>query len=368
MMALLRREHVIDTQPFGGKSRPPTELHELVRFISDNASGMRIMTLKDRADMLAFTDSQPNERPLFDGLLGSEYTVDEKGEREKLGALPPIRDLVDVWKDASTCEQGGHSEAEWNCAVHRPLLHAALRWCSVNNGHRQGPHDRQGNVELKVCNVTTAQIVPAHLPSLAHRSESKRVDFCIYLQAQTRQDKDAIAEAAGLASHSGINHTDYTPLLDYPISVSVETKHTGEDWKEALHQMSIWLAAHWNRLDSLVPSLGDRKGDGVTDGSDSAVPAAGDDGRIFPAFLPGIIIQGHDWFFVAASRGPMRQNGDREIIVWSKMNIGTTDNLRGIVQIIATVQKLAQWSALSYWPWFQQAVLAPVGKDRVVDE
>lgn len=81
--------------------------------------------------------------------------------------------------------------------------------------------------------------------------------------------------------HLGIN---YTPLLYEPTGFSIETKCVGEDWAEASHQISVWLAAYWKRRDGLLRGSAGRSAE-LSDVS----------------FLPGIIIQGHDWFFIAAT-------------------------------------------------------------------
>ena len=161
----------------------------------------------------------------------------------------------------------------------------------------------------------------------------KRVDFCLYMQPCSRADADAISRVVRTAPHAGINHTDYVPLLGCPISLSIETKRTGEDWKEALYQMSIWLVAHQKRLDSLSTPLSS------------------------PTFLPGIIIQGYEWYFVAATRGCAREEGGWETVIWNKIHIGSTDQLGGIIQIVTVIQRLAHWSALTYWLWFKEAAL-----------
>lgn len=46
-------------------------------------------------------------------------------------------------------------------------------------------------------------------------------------------------------------------------------------------------------------------------------------------------------------------NGECEtVIIWSKTPMGSTDGIQGIFQIVAVLQRLAAWSAQSYWPFF----------------
>lgn len=99
--------------------------------------------------------------------------------------------------------------------------------------------------------------------------------------------------------------------------------------------MSTWIAGHWRRLRELVQQSGAEELE----------------------FLPGIIIQGHDWMFIAATQGRILDGNERETIIWSKILIGSTYEIQGICQIIAVLQRLATWSAQTHWPWFQRTVL-----------
>lgn len=85
--------------------------------------------------------------PLFDELPDTPHLVDLTGNREKLGKLPDIDTILNIWKEAQDCELGGHPEASWNCAVHYPLLHAALRLANVNQP------DVQKQVQIKAFNM-----------------------------------------------------------------------------------------------------------------------------------------------------------------------------------------------------------------------
>lgn len=64
--------------------------------------------------------------------------------------------------------------------------------------------------------------------------------------------------------------------------MSIETKLTGRDWDSAKIQMSIWVTAQLNKLELLVAQDG---------GGLPGLP-----------FLPLIVIQGHEWYFLAATR------------------------------------------------------------------
>jgi hypothetical protein len=174
----------------------------------------------------------------------------------------------------------------------------------------------------------------------------KRVDFCLYAEPRDREATEAAIRAAydGTA-FAGINHTNHITLLDQPITVSIETKLTNESWSVALNQMGVWLSAHWMRIDHLVSSM-------------PAAPTTAPSARRPPlAFMPGIIIQGHTWHFVAATQGVQLADGGRKPpTIWTDLTIGSTSGLQGIICIFRTLQRLARWSALTYWPWFWEVV------------
>lgn len=110
------------------------------------------------------------------------------------------------------------------------------------------------------------------------------VDFAIYLQRDEPMMKAMRALAAREPNDAfSVNQTWHTPLLSRPIGVTIETKRTGDGWDAALLQSGTWVAAQLARLEQLVGRL---------EGDLDSIP-----------FLPIIVIQGHDWHLLAASRG-----------------------------------------------------------------
>lgn len=179
---------------------------------------------------------------------------------------------------------------------------------------------------------TTAQIIESYSPYQETKPEKRadRVDFCFYLQPKFQLTKGALSSAAQRSVHGSINHTDYITLLNRPISLSIKT-----DRKAGLEHMSVWLSAHWERLDELGAS------------KERLLEAIMDDQVMF---LPGIIVQGHAWALVAATQGALLRNRG-ETVIWTEIPIGSTEGLQGICQIITVLQRLAVWSADTYWPW-----------------
>ncbi|KAK2051481.1 hypothetical protein LY76DRAFT_621151 [Colletotrichum caudatum] len=105
---------------------------------------------------------------------------------------------------------------------------------------------------------------------------SRKVDFCVCIRPDALSSIaiQAIRDQDVLASVS-INHTDYPPLQARPIALSIETKIHGEGLSNAEAQLVTWHAAQWRLLDRLVSRTEPK--------------------MQLPEFLPGIIIQGHDW-------------------------------------------------------------------------
>lgn len=162
----------------------------------------------------------------------------------------------------------------------------------------------------------------------------------IDLQSIIRDARDQLPEGV-------INHTNYFPLRERPIALSIETKTTGEGWDDAALQIGIWQAAHWNLLDNF------RYDEVYEEPSEepSEEESQGPSPPNFPTFLPGIIIQGHDWNLVLATRE------DRKTKIWTKICIGSTNHVTGIYQIICAIQVLRQWAIETYWPALKHSLL-----------
>ncbi|KAI8710914.1 hypothetical protein NCS52_01520100 [Fusarium sp. LHS14.1] len=128
------------------------------------------------------------------------------------------------------------------------------------------------------------------------------------------------------AVENSINHTAFDPLRSFPICLSVETKKYGGDLKKADLQLCSWQAAQWTMLAS-------QAGDAI-----SRLP-----------FLPGIIVQGHEWKFVATTR----RNEETEL--WASASFGSTMTSLGVLQIMTGLNRLRRWSIEVFWPWYKQA-------------
>jgi hypothetical protein len=128
------------------------------------------------------------------------------------------------------------------------------------------------------------------------QGEAKVIDFAIYVKPGALELEAMRAMAARQPPDvtPSVNHTWHDPLLTRPISVSVETKRTGEGWDTAMMQSGVWVAAHLTKLQQMVAAVADDDdddGDGTE--PETALP--------LPT-LPLLVAQGHNWYFLAASR------------------------------------------------------------------
>jgi hypothetical protein len=133
------------------------------------------------------------------------------------------------------------------------------------------------------------------------QGEAKVIDFAIYVKPDARELEAMRTMAARQPPDvtPSVNHTWHDPLLTRPISVSVETKRTGEGWDTAVMQSGVWVAAHLTKLQQMVAAADVDDDDGGN--------SADADGALQLPTLPLLVAQGHNWYFLAASRGDVGQ-------------------------------------------------------------
>ncbi|KAI0904056.1 hypothetical protein F4823DRAFT_616386 [Ustulina deusta] len=230
--------------------------------------------------------------------------------------------VLEVFSAAKECFNEGHAEAGWNTLVHWPVFQLALGPITgVAGAAEDRIQGQEHQVRVRVMPCTTAR-----LQGRPHGA--KMVDYCIFVepQGEDAQQVDEIREA-----REYINHTDYLPLRRRPIVLSAESKRPGEGYKDAQIQLSVWQAAQWALLESLLASR-------------TTQPA------LIP-FLPALIIQGHEWSFAATTKS------GRHTVLWVKQAIGGTDTVLGVFQIIHALRYIAAWIRETYWPWYRRVIL-----------
>ncbi|KAH6960056.1 hypothetical protein BKA56DRAFT_680310 [Ilyonectria sp. MPI-CAGE-AT-0026] len=303
-------------------------------------------------------------------------------ERDLVGPTPSPKAVLRILAAAAECSTNGHSEAGWNVLVHQRVLELAL----------QSPDQEEFKHHINFLMSSTANILPEYV---ATATPLRKIDFCMYIDpafdpssaASTLQS--VITNLRGTLPGAVLNHTDYRPLRGRPIALSIETKKTGEGWDGATLQLGVWQSAHWSFLRRLVEghrrkkvaeeaagglALAEEAARSVQHAEQGAVEDPDGDtdstetnshGQVepqepeidvqpypLPDFIPGIIVQGHDWHLVITT------TDGQQTQLWQKVTIGTTNTTKGIYQIVYALQILRQWAQDVYWPWLRALILA----------
>jgi hypothetical protein len=170
------------------------------------------------------------------------------------------------------------------------------------------------------------------------------------------EEADAVSETVhalrSLLPLGMFNHTNHAFLSDRPIAVSIETKKTGEGWENARLQMEVWMAAHWQFLRKLLGlrRLAAKQATSMKNATESLTLDPEEVWKL-PEFLPGIIIQGHDWHLIITT-----PDGEK-IAFWEKELFGHTSKSKGIYTIIFNLQLLRKWALEDYWKWMRELLL-----------
>ncbi|KAJ4129610.1 hypothetical protein NW754_003892 [Fusarium falciforme] len=228
----------------------------------------------------------------------SSYSTNDAAQ--KGWKYPPPSFVQDTLERVAQCSDEREGESSWNLEVHVALLAWDFRQQS-----------QKPLINYRYC--TSAQIIHAFKPK---NIPSKIVDFCIIVRPGDDTDEQDMIE----------NLCCQRP--GHPVAMSIATKRHGENWDTAVLQLGTWHSAQWRSLDW------------------------GRSKRVSIDFLPGIIIQGHDWLFVTTI---MRNN---KAIMYHSISIGDTKTVLGIYKLVISVQYLQQWIERTYWPAFRAGVLA----------
>ncbi|KAF4467865.1 hypothetical protein FALBO_5265 [Fusarium albosuccineum] len=322
----------------------PRSLRRLLGRIGQVMEGFAIISTTQRDEILQAAESCDDE---FDwAVAGSHYF---SAERDALGTTPSVSAVLDILDNAAECNTHGHHEDAWNKAVHTPVLALAF--------HQDGKR-------IKNQLITSASCIHASImPEYGTSGMSKKVDFCVYINPQNDsppKTSSPVADAIGRIVHQlpgkVFNFTDFEPIQMRPIALSIETKKPTEGFDVAKLQLGVWQMAHWAFLKTLISiqqtnerqrqvvEQQDRDPPGDADDMLMGQPAQASpphqdrasstqhDDRLrtqfeLPEFLPGIIINGHNWWFTVTSF-----DGSR-VKFWEKAAIGSTDNTRDIYKL-----------------------------------
>ncbi|PTD02495.1 hypothetical protein HYE67_002932 [Fusarium culmorum] len=229
--------------------------------------------------------------------------------------LPALLYMVDrIVVESARCSKY-FDEPGWNNLVHSPILNAVFN-------QRFWPGDEHEMVEYSP--VITVPVTAVH-HMFPH--SSAKVDYVVHIQPPP-ETQDAVETLYEFTSDKSVNHTAFPPLRRSPISLTIETKRYGGNHAKANAQVCSWQAAQWTCLAS-------QAGEGI---------------KHLP-FLPGIVVNGPSWTFVATTR-----NGDKTTI-WTDAAMGSTTSSLGVLKIMGALNKLRQWTIKVYWPWYKKHVL-----------
>jgi hypothetical protein len=134
---------------------------------------------------------------------------------------------------------------------------------------------------------TTARIGPKALCPV-HLSgkhfASKMVDYAIVLLFEEEHDQILETLRHLPEEDQNINHTSFMPVRYKPIVINIEVKVPGQGKNETMVQLSIWVAAQFNKLQALR-------------------------GKLTDIGIPLISVEGHQWTIYIA-----HQQNDRSIV------------------------------------------------------
>lgn len=229
------------------------------------------------------------------------------------------------------------------------------------------------------------------LPDYGSPSTSKRVDFCVYVSSSNEPRASSVSIPPAVPSIERLcrelpgqvfNFTDFAPLERRPIALSIEAKKPGEGWEGARLQLGVWQMAHWGFLMCLIVIQEEkrqaRRAEAVLEAEQAE--AEGNAGVVqqsvqslslhegqqksapestqetvrplrLPEFLPGIIIQGHQWDLVITTLDGAKTK------FWHKLPMGNTLDTKGIYKLVCSLQILRTWAEESYWPWLKELVM-----------
>ncbi|KAJ3531693.1 hypothetical protein NM208_g8768 [Fusarium decemcellulare] len=284
----------------------PESLKTLRIRLRDIGSGYAILPASLRREL---SDSD-SEIPPYAFKTDQETQVD--------GNLPSLSWVQKLVKRAAECLIDREGEASWNADVHAPILEHVFRSDRFRSS---------GLGDFRCC--PSAQILPSFKPRDA---PSKMVDFCVFVRPESNSpEEQSINTICQSRPGFSINHTDLGNFCKHPIALSIETKRPGEHRDRATLQMGTWHSSQWRSL--RYPLFQPRTAGSIE-------------------FLPGIIIQGHDWQFVATI---LDQN--HKALLLTGVRIGGTETELAVYSLIVALQHLREWIKDVYWPAFIEDML-----------
>lgn len=301
---LTRLQYPVHQETIDLPNKMPEPLRVLTRTMRRIEQGKGIIPKDDVMEEL--------RKSLADEEDEDDWTGVVSAGRAEYGDVPNMSFAQGIIAATAQNIRLGRSEAAWNCNVHYPLLVEA---CTRSISARH----------IRVENITTASITDAAT------NTSRKADFAI-----TFAIPDAMIAALSNRSIDSLCHSTYQPLCYSPPAVSIETKLEGSHGQEAGLQLSIWAHAHAMTLKALLHKAGR---------PDEQIPA-----------LPLLVVQGSKWYF---NYFEIRCD---KAVRWSQVHVGDSGTIRGVYQVVAALQRLVEWTATTYGPWFLESIVNPLAR------
>ncbi|GKU09889.1 unnamed protein product [Fusarium langsethiae] len=358
-------------------SHKPKTLRTLFSKMNTIADGISIISTTEKFNLHAGAEKYDLD---FDWTEGGAHYYSET--RDELGPTPPVEFVIDILDSAITCNSEHEHEASWNQDVHAPVLKFAFR----------EKDQRLRDQLIRIKNCINAAILPEYQASVP--GPSKKVDFVVHICPENDTKSQSPSPAAiaiqRLAGHlPGLmfNFMNVIGLQHQPVAIGIETKKPSEGFEVAKLQMGVWQAAHWAFLRTLIQTqqenekmrtlqkhveeqnLATTKEVEVDEQfsqqpetqpsvepllqpeETEAEPSNSDSRFNLPEFLPGIIINGHEWWLTISTFENSR------VQFYEKKALGSTKDTKEIYKLICALQVLRQWIEESYWPWLKELVL-----------
>ncbi|KAK0966472.1 hypothetical protein LTR54_018316 [Friedmanniomyces endolithicus] len=307
----------MDTLDEGRIAVLAVDMQRLVRTVQECAEGFATVP-EDYKEAL-----QQTSEPAFRRL---DLFYSAGSARAELGGAPTMAEVDRISSRARDCRASNEYEASWNSFVHGPLLDLA----QYTSRHR---------MQVDVAKLTTAQLSTHLKPRFAtsdRPAQGKLVDFAILLRRSPAIDQGYFDLPLEDGSNTNtLNHTVHAPCIMRPIAVSIETKREGEGGVEGRTQLSVWVAAHFTRLEELVRQRLDKH----------APPP------VLPP-LPLVLVQGVTWSLLVAQR-----DSAGKTTVLAQLGFGDATTRLGVFKIVSTLHHLFEWANKVYRPWFEERCL-----------
>ncbi|EWZ28182.1 hypothetical protein FOZG_18105 [Fusarium oxysporum Fo47] len=292
-----------DYEDLSQMSNKPKELRDLLRKLDRVMEGFDIVSESKKDEVTAAAQNYEDE---FDWVNTGTHHFSMF--RDQLGPTPEVEFVLQILDKAASCNTHQHHEDEWNKSVHALILEFAF--------HTKGQRVKDQLISCSSC--INAAILPEYQTRTA--GVSKKVDFCIHINPKNDKTSPIAQSIKKLINHlpgNMFNFTSFQPLYEQPIALSIETKRPTEGFDVAKLQLGVWQAAHWMFLNTLIETQQQiLKDSQQTKGQISAVESdiihleeleihtqqqPPDPRSKLPDFIPGVIINGHEWWFTVTT-------------------------------------------------------------------